>query len=323
VVFKKRYLEKIGNFCRYSCQGNANNEDFGHMSILREYSGVPHRTKNLGRLQHGWILFPKLEFWPNGIFRTYVWTKKLELQATEKGWQDFKAIGSPWIYLQKIRVRNGWDQMDDLVPKTIQELWVFGGHSIGISARSDEDLIFFLNAASASPKKSKLVLLYETDFRNYLRLKENLEIDLLVITMGPRQNSVFSDVYLLELYELLLSVESIVTEWPSTLVLYSLSLGVNVVWLQGPSLIEARKLCGQYGDENTIKLISADRLDGTENKNLALFELGIESILTPDELTRVMIWKYSEFDIIFNLFLTLKRSFANNKFHLPKVFRKH
>jgi hypothetical protein len=213
--------------------------------------------------------------------------------------------------------------MDELVPKTIQELWVFGGHSIGISARSDEDLIFFLNAASASPKKSKLVLLYETDFRNYLRLKENLEIDLLVITMGPRQNSVFSDVYLLELYELLLSVESIVTEWPSTLVLYSLSLGVNVVWLQGPSLIEARKLCGQYGDENTIKLISADRLDGTENKNLALFELGIESILTPDELTSVMIWKYSEFDIISNLFLTLKRSFANNKFHLPKVFRKH
>ena len=274
--------------------GAIENQDYGNQFILNEFAGVPIGKKIPGRLQHGWErLTDSRSYYRNNVLRTFVWSKDAETYARSRGWDKFTSIGAPWLYLLEILNSQGWESANhqDGNLKSISELWVYGYHSTSFVNDLTENLYeFLLTAKRASTNCNVCVILSWHDFKISQTMRERDFKDLNIVTLGKRncQSSALSHLYRLHL--LLSQVKTIVTDYPTTMVFYGLTLGCEVRWLKNSNHKQAIALARLCNNFDLVAHLEMSNLRPKDFTDFAFLNLGMESFRTPEELKEIFCW---------------------------------
>jgi len=300
---------KLGKFLeliRTNSIGATENRDYGNSGILAEYCGVSISSRFRGRLQHGWApYFTSESYYLNNYSRTFVWTKKSSDAAKHLGWHNFYDIGAPWLYLQKLLERDGWETLH--TPKqsgvSDKELWVYGNHLDLDNGEAPHELINFILSAKADPNP-KTILLHYRDF-DALRFHDPKVIaGINVLTLGQRTNSISAQSHLFRLYDLLGRHKKLVIDWPSTLLLYAITMGCEIEFMKNSNLKTAIYLAKKTNDLELEAILSQGFHSAGSLENYALTKLGKSSIKSPTELSEILKWHSDGFNSNFILLLT-------------------
>ena len=286
-------LPKIIDFAKSVRRGSDENKDYGNLYILNEYAGVPFGVPIIGRLQHGWM--PDLEYeleYKNNLLNTYVWTEESEQGARNKGWKNFYAIGAPWLYLlENLRSVGAISHdIENTQKKQFQELWVYGHHSVKNDDGREYNLLGFLEDAIRSPEASKLVLLAPVDFNKLNEISPTTFKKIPIMTLGNRRNSSTANAHLYNLLYLLSSVNTVVIDYPSTLILYAGTLGNAIRWNKNASFEFGYNQISEIKNQTLLSFMQHEKLPQIEFSKYALKTLGQSSLRKPNELRNLFHW---------------------------------
>ena len=290
--------------------GEQANYDFGHAAILMEYSNVRHSKKLRGRYQHGWYIFAEKEFWINDYVPTYVWNHNMLEKAHARGFRDFIAIGSSWLYFLELLKNRGIYDLATLRKGAVEELWVYGGHSTATFEADINRLLSFLERAKESQSASKVILLYELDYQKIASYFKVEDFGVTIISIGPRNSSFYSKSHFFNLFHVLTDSQLVITNYPTSLVCYAISLGKDVKWLKDDDFNDAYLSVELYGTESLRQVMRLEIVNASEYRSFAMAELGSDSVKSPNELRQIFFWNVG-FRNRVKVFLFLGRSASN------------
>ena len=295
-----KYLIRIVDLLEGIIKGTNENSDYGNLYILNEYAGVPFGTKVIGRIQHGWAVgFKSGTAYANNFMNSYVWNSATEAWAVAKGWKNMRAIGSSWLYLLAILERDGWLgkklQLSD--NRSVDQLWVYGLHSMSIDDGIDRDLIEFLEKVRATGKGNIAVLLSYTDFDGLARETFERFSDLQIITLGHRRNLSSANSHLYRLFDLLRNTKELHIDFPSTLLLYAITMNCKILWIKNASFAIAQEFAATVNNTVLIEMLKLEQIDSSKYMQFALDSLGKDSFKSPEELRELFGWSPSGLSI--------------------------
>ena len=315
-------LTKIVDLLEGIIKSTNENIDYGNLYILNEYAGVPFGTKVIGRIQHGWAVgFKSGTAYANNFMNSYVWNSATEAWAVAKGWKNMRAIGSSWLYLLAILERDGWVskelQLSD--NRSVDQLWVYGLHSMSIEDGIDRDLIEFLEKVRATGKGNMAVLLSYTDFD--VLSKETFErfSDLQIITLGHRRNLSSANSHLYRLFDLLRNIKELHLDFPSTLLLYAITMNCKILWIKNASFALAQELAVTVNNPVLIEMLNLEQIGSSEYLQFALDSLGKGSFKSPEELRELFGWSHTGLSMR-QAFVRKSASLAALPYRFTKVF---
>jgi len=281
---------------------------YGHREVLMHDSLKQRYMKSgdyilAAGLQHGWL--PEEGIWrlrKKNLQRAprYVWNSRWEnlLPTSTKN----KAIGAPWLYLLR---SLGLNQDIVKVKRFAEKKYlIFPGHSgLSFSKNFVEQAKYF---GSICDPSSSTVCLFWLDYCNstYRRAFENEGFVVECVGFGSARKSdaKYNDsdrvVYLLNLFEMMIKHEILVTDEFSSGALYALSLGLKIKY--APNYISRNFTSkviknirsdtdGFYKTDSDWVLNFAPEILGTNLKpsvfiELAWTELGFDSMLTSKQI---------------------------------------
>ena len=287
---KLKRLKKTTSLYKSLFFGETENSDFGHSLVLKEYANVDQHNKLRGRYQHGWLVFGEYGFWKNNFLPTYVWNKEYADIALKRGWKNFIPIGSSWLYFLELLSRKGLSLDQTLECRQIQELWVFGKHSTATYESNQAELKEFIKSAIDSSATNKVVLLYDTDYSIYLRKFPHLSSQISITTLGPRRNSIFSEAHFFNLFALLSKTETLVTDHPTSMVCYAVTLDVNILWHKNASYSQALAIADSWGSKQLQSFLREPKVLAHEYLPYIYRELGKESMKSEKDLREIFSW---------------------------------
>jgi|688.fasta_scaffold456906_2 hypothetical protein len=289
VVTSTRLHEKIWENFIAMWVGSPENKVYGNSAILNHFADLANRPIS-GRLQHGWPAHsPEGLYYQNDYLPSFVWTYEAERAATQKGWKNFRAIGAPWLYLLSILENDGWDVSEsNNSDENDKSLWVYGRHALGSDNSEKNRLLDFLALADSKATSVDYCLLYFEDF-DMLTANERLQFKYLrIVTLGQRSSSFISDSHLVRIFHLLRSVGTLKIDHPSTLVLYALTLGLQIDWIRNSVWEDAVDKSKKLGLVELNALMYATPGESNQHKAFALRNLGLESIKSKGELRLIL-----------------------------------
>lgn len=260
---------------------------------MNEYTEVPFNTNFIGRLQHGWVVAKESGmFFSNDVVSTYVWSKHSETWARRHGWTNTVAIGAPWLYLITILEKQGWNRQKTVAneDRSIDELWVYGLHSSLMEDGKERGLREFLIAASESSAKRKLVLLSSTDMIKMQTLNLADFAGLEIATLGDRRNTSSSSSHLHRIFHLLAQVKILVTDYPTTLLLYAATFGCDIRWFKNSTFDLGLETAKNTNNQELLKIMQCEAIFALDIKEFALSNLGADCVQTKEELRRTLRW---------------------------------
>jgi hypothetical protein len=275
--------------------GGVENRDYGHLHILNEYAKVAFDRPIMGRLQHGWFGLVKEEhYYKNNLLPTFVWTNTAEKAARNSGWDNFYAIGAPWLYL--LKNLDTWGINSSAFShnrRMIDELWVFSLHSTSMKndyGVDENDIKEFINRAIDSNAKNKIVLLTEFDFYKFKQLRMTVPEGLTVISFGPRTGSNSSFSHLHKVFLLLTNTKKIMVDYVTVLIFYGLTVGCEVSWVKNRAYDLTLSEVLRENQLELLEMMSADTLKSSSHLEFALTTLGSDALKTPSELRSLLRW---------------------------------
>ena len=287
------YLRQFGSFFETTFSGARENLDFGNLFIMNEYAEVPIGTKILGRLQHGSVpLSTTKAGYNNNLHTTYVWNLDAESFAINQGWNNYHAIGAPWIYFLEIQKSMGLHliQFETSVNRSIDELWIYGNHSNYMDDGFEGGLGEFLLAASESEAAEKVILLFWYDFVKLSSEIRRQYPQLRIMTLGDRAKFSTANAHLFQLHGLLTRSKSVVIDYPSTPFFYALSVGCSVTWLKNSSFASGFEEAKLIKNNELVEAMSKDVAQPSECQKLIRDNLGMNHIRTPEEIRLLFHW---------------------------------
>jgi hypothetical protein len=276
------------------------NSDYGNQYILNEYASVRKGLIIPGRLQHGWEpLTQSNTYYPNNNIQTYVWSEAAGQWARNQGWGNFHSIGAPWLYLLANLENMGFDenQLLDSKKNNISELWVFGFHTVSPANSISPSLVEFIQAAIKSGGQSKVILLSWFDFLEIKKYAPDFMHKIKIVTLGERRNSSSADAHLYQVFHLLSKTELVITDYPTTLILYALTLGCEVSWFKNSSYEIAREKATIVNNTSLLNILDSNRLVPKNHILFANENLGLACMLTPTELKEIFGWDKAFFNV--------------------------
>ena len=293
-------LIKIVDLLEGIVLGTNENIDYGNLYILNEYAGVPFGTKVVGRIQHGWAVgFKSGTAYANNFMDSYVWNSTTEAWSVAKGWKNIRAIGSSWLYLLAILESDGWvgKKLQQSDNRSVDQLWVYGLHSMSIDDGIERNLIDFFEEVRATGKGNIAVLLSYTDFD--VLSKETFErfSDLQIITLGHRRNLSSANSHLYRLFDLLSNTKELHIDFPSTLLLYAITMNCKVIWIENTSFALAQEFAVTVNNTVLVEMLDLKQIDSSEYMQFALDSLGKNSFKSPEELRELFGWSLSGLSI--------------------------
>jgi hypothetical protein len=291
--------------------GAPENQVYGNSAILNHYAGLVNKSIR-GRYQHGWAAHSESDlYYLNDFLPTFVWSQEAENRARTQGWSNFKSIGAPWIYLLEILKGDGWNtNLSSLQTDSTRVLWVYGRHGLGDREIPGLHMLKFLQEVNEKASPGDLCLLYFEDFDSLSKSDFSLFANLEIVTLGQRSSSFISDSHLLRLYQILRSVSQINIDHPSTLTLYSLTLGVKVCWIRNQSWAEASQKAKDLKLTELYDFMNTSIESSLIFRDFAFKKLGISSLKSREELRKVLGWDHRYFYSLFTIILALKTLFA-------------
>jgi len=277
----------------FSSDKYSENIDYGNLFVLNEYAEVPLGTRVTGRIQHGWAAGHKSGTpYLNNFLDAFVWNDKSEKWARSKKWNNVHAIGAPWLYLLELLKRDGWNaEFDNYSTRQIDELWVYGAHSMSTDQNLESDIFEFIDTANNSTAKHKIVLLSYTDYDKLSSEDFKHFRNLKIVTLGHRRNLATSNAHLFRLFDLLSNVKVLHIDHPSTILLYAISVGCGINWVHGKAFNNAVSDAKDKGLEGLVSLYKIKNLEPRKFMDFAAQELGKNSLRSPAELRQLFGWK--------------------------------
>ena len=290
VVTSTGFGEKIWENLVAIWVGSPENQVYGNSTILNHFANVPNNPIR-GRLQHGWPAHSSHGlYYKNDFLPTFVWTSEAKEAALRKGWSNYQAIGAPWLYLLQILEGDGWDvSPSSQLVSNAESLWVYGRHALGTSTSNKERLLDFLSNANQNANPGDYCLLYFEDFDILSQIERSEFARLRIVTLGQRSSSFISDSHLVRIFHLLKSVGRIRIDHPSTIVLYALTLGVEVDWVKNSVWEDAMFKAQEMGLDDLVNLMNSTPSDSMSHTSLAFSKLGVESLKSRDGLRTTLL----------------------------------
>ncbi|CAN2171034.1 hypothetical protein MCEMRE249_00038 [Candidatus Nanopelagicaceae bacterium] len=270
--------------------GSPENEVYGNSAVLNHFAGVNGKRLQ-GRFQHGWPAHtPNGLYYKNDFLFTYVWRLSTEQAAHRMGWNNFRAIGAPWLYLLKILEADGWN-ISNQEPKDSRGalLWVYGKHSLEVSNTDNSRLMHFLAEANANSSYGDICLLYFEDFDSLSNHDFSHFPNLQIVTLGQRSSSFISDSHLTRLFHILKATRELRIDHPSTLVLYALTLDVRINWVRNSQWEEAVALAWKLEMNDLVDLMTATPDTSCLFRSFAFEHLGEESLKSREDLKNILL----------------------------------
>lgn len=304
-ALSKSILVKILEILKSSVGYYSENQVYGNLHILNEYCGVPIGTRIIGRLEHSPYLShvnshkaissSNSSTYKNNLSDTYVWLKRDEDSAKHMGWNNFKAIGAPWLYLLALKKSHGFDYLIPHSDRNIDELWIFANHSVDkFQGGITKELRAFLVAVRQSKADSKLVALFYTDYFSLSKQNREEFSDLKIVTLlGSRLKSSSANAHLYTLFHLLSNVKCLTLDFPSTMMLYAMTLNCDIKWFKNVSYEMVKKEAIEIGSYDLVEVLTAKELTKEFKSKFAEKELGRDSLKTPQELRTIFGWTES------------------------------
>ena len=294
---------------------DSENEVYGNRKILCDYASVPSGSRILGRLQHGWVADNEYEtLIRNSLVDSYVWTKLSEKYLRDNGIRNVHAIGAPWLYMLRLLSRLGYQVEKEKISRPIDELWIFGGHSVTKteSLSKISELIEFLNAANSSEARNKLVLLFYVDyFALDKQIKERYQNLTILTTLTSRLRTSTAESHLFNLFHIFSQSKTIVLDYPTTAMLYGLSLGCGIRWYHHSNFVNYRNYLVAQKKYELVHLMDNDDLSPEEKISFSLKKMGNDDVRDPEELRELFLWE--------NLRINYRRRFLKSSTDFCKL----
>ncbi len=266
------------------------NNWYGHRSILARFCNIKDQPI-FGTLQHGWFTaHPKILFSNRKIklFKYFCWNSEFRRKANSIGFKNFYAIGSPFLYLCKLKGFN-YDTYNNQGEGTI----LFPSKTTYDEKRfnTDEDLIKI--AIKNYPPPYAVSLFHSDQTSDLVNLYKNYGFK--ILGFGKRTDSDFLD----QFYDAVMKKKYVLSNEPSTAILYSMYLGkkchinldsskINKLSLKPyarvKNFLNSDKLLSDY------KLILKGQLSLKEQFEIAKFQLGYDDLLNQAELIKILGW---------------------------------
>ncbi len=270
--------------------GSPENQVYGNSTILNHFANTKDRPVR-GRLQHGWPAHSAHGlYYKNDFLPTLVWTSGAKEAALRKGWKNYQSIGAPWLYLLQILEGDGWDvSKSTRTMSKAESLWIYGRHALGTSTTNKKRLLNFLSSANQNANPGDYCLLYFEDFDSLSQPERHKFHRLRIVTLGQRSSSFISDSHLVRIFHLLKSVDRVKIDHPSTIVLYALTLNIEVEWIRNSAWEDAVLRAKELEFIDLVKLMNSTPSDSLSHRSFAFSQLGLESVKTREGLRAILL----------------------------------
>ena len=289
-----------------AAKGSDENYDYGNSSLFNYYAGKSSGQIIPGRMQHGWAFESEsLHYYKNHFIPTFVWSGVSVKYAKHKGWNNFIAIGAPWLYLRIVMAKSGFELVD-MNSRYIDKLWVFGFHADDALNVRSKILINFLDSARQEQlalKENVTVILSYLDYQSLSYEELSFyRTNISIISIGQRRNDYLADAHLIQLFHILRFTKKIVIDYPSTFFLYAVDMNCEIIWFKNHSWLSALETAKALSDKR-LKCILEENLNNGDLDSYVQEILGKSDLRDPQELLEIFMWQ--------NRRSNLKRRVAN------------
>jgi hypothetical protein len=275
-------------------KGSDENYDYGNSSLFNYYAGKSSRLMIPGRMQHGWAFESEsLHYYKNHFIPTFVWSEVSVEHAKQHNWNNFIAIGAPWLYLRIVMAKSGFELVD-MNSRYIDKLWVFGFHADDANNVRSKILIDFLNSARQEQlvfKENVTVILSYLDYQSLSNEELSFyRTSISIISIGQRRNNFLADAHLIQLFHILRFTKKIVIDYPSTFFLYAVDMNCEIIWFKNHSWLSAVETSKTLSDKR-LKCILEENLNKGELDAYVQEILGNSDLRDPQELLEIFSWQ--------------------------------
>jgi hypothetical protein len=281
---------------------------YGHREVLLNYSELTMKDPRFSSfileagLQHGWV--PDAGIWKvRGkdlrIKPRYVWNKRWEVKHSLM--KNNFAIGAPWLYL----IKDSISYLQNCVTNSHDTVLVFPSHSVISEPKNIINQVKHFNNLTVNFKR-KFVCLYWVDYVNPIIQLEFRKYGFETFCAGfgnPRGENPFADdagrsTYLLNLLRIFEKCGTIVTDEIQSGVFYALTLGMKLIYspdeIANNHTVSVMSKTSNFrngfhaSSQHWVDMIEPQIKDTInfprEFQDLALYELGFDSMLTKTEV---------------------------------------
>lgn len=298
---KRKVLNYVNSFLLKSFwENNVDNLYYGHYDIFKRYADIILPYKINGELQHGWspnsgiASFPISNDNQGKNSRYYLFNDANKEKCTKMGFKNTVAIGSPFLYLPKIKEKKNY------LPKS---LILFPYHSTEYDKDNSLNIGYknYLKSILriSSKFKSITACLYWKDYENQGIIDQFHKKKIKTISLGHRDNN---PNFLFNFVNLVNDYEYVSSDYFSSAVFYSLKLRRKVFIYGEPisfhykskvSIDFEKKLSSKEAYEIYSKRYPELLWENFNNKTqikIAEIELGQKFKKSPEQIRSLFEW---------------------------------
>jgi hypothetical protein len=294
---------------------------FGHREVLLDYLDLDYSHLIEGFLQHGAHPHTRIGYWPyqklprsfSKFYSSFVWSKQAELSAQDDGHRHVKAIGAPWLYfLSDLGYFSDGKIKDIEIHKPVRDLLIVPSHGSGHYFANSHYGIMVERIRNRIGDVDASVLLYYTEFcdpdvrREWL--SKGFALECSGFAWGAEHRTLWTynggrPDFLKNTMKVLLQHREVICTSPTTLAIYSSSLGIPTSILIDPEFSQALGIVNEGKGVDRLRDYDSKvgelskKLLGesfavrelTESKiKLSLKYLGVESFQSPQSLRAIL-----------------------------------
>jgi hypothetical protein len=267
-------------------KGAYENDDYGNLQVINEYLGNEISKKLAVRINHGWAWKHESQLvYKNNYLPTFVWTSNAKDFAQRKGWNNFIDIGAPWLYFLVLAQENGW--LQEFGHVSIDELWVYGSHATNPEHVDRTSLLNFFSSSVTEDKVTRVYILRDIEY-DYLKNKNpDFFSKFKIITLGSRRDSIFAIAHYFQLMTLLRSTKKVVSNYPTTLLLYAHTLDCEIAFLEDNNFESALNFSIIKNDSSLESFLKRDFIQPSSLDGYVNEMLGKDSFRSREELSKL------------------------------------
>jgi hypothetical protein len=268
-------------------RGAYENDDYGNVQVLNEYLGLKISKRMALRINHGWAWKHESQVvYMNNYLPTLVWASKAKNLAARKGWKNFIDVGAPWLYFLYLAEEKGW--LQEFGDPSIEELWVYGSHATNANNIDQVSLAKFFDSVPMERHDNLVFLLRDIEYNYLKRTSPDLFNKFKVLTLGPRRDSIFAIAHYFQLMILLRSTKKVVSNYPTTLLLYAHTLGCKISFLEDVNFKNALNFAISRNDLSLQDFLKKNFDNPKDLDDYVNEMLGKESFRSKEELSEMI-----------------------------------
>ncbi len=270
------------------------NHFYGHAHIMSRYVGLAQPPRIWGYLQHGWNMHDG--FAVGTVFAAgypkYVWSQACVRRGHAAGLRDYQVVAAPWLYLLELEKQREWLASPAAEQREGTIVYPFHGWE-GQQIVGDHQR-FIDEIREAEGDVPITMCLYWNEYENPKVRAEYEEAGVRVITHG-RRGYLWKDTEPAFLYRQLEEMrrhKRVVSNRMSSAIMYGATAGNEVGVYGDPMALELdHAILGGVGKPRRMwPEMHQFAVPHGYAMGVATSELGIEEMLTPEEILDVFGW---------------------------------